>query len=245
MSAEFDKLANSYDDWHNNLIKGSGFSREYFLEYKVKEVSRVLSDVAPLRILDFGCGVGDVIPYLQKYFPSARICGADISAESINTARERYPAISFVSFENGATPPSQMDNLFGGVIEQALARFETDFDLVFIAGVFHHAPPEQHFEILSAIKKYMATGAKIFIFELNPLNPATRYVFNKYEKPIDKNANLIKPGYLQGLLREVGFVISGRVYRIFFPYFLRGLVPFERCLGGVPFGAHYYLWGRV
>ena len=232
--AEFDKLATAYDDWHGELIRGSGFGREYFLEYKVCEVARVLAKkkFAPKNILDFGCGVGDVEPYLQKYFPDAKIFGVDISAESIETAKAKgLKNIEFAALDENR-------------IEVTLAKFNTHFDLVFVAGVFHHAPKDEHFEILNAIHVHMAQSAKIFIFELNPCNPATRHVFAKYEKPVDRNANLLPPRHLRGILRRLGLRTSRSVYTIFFPAALKIFLPLEKFLRCVPLGAHYYIFGE-
>ena len=92
MQAEFDKQAKNYEAWHQELISASGFSRDYFYEYKIKEIHRVLSKrkaKSPLSILDFGCGIGNVDPYIRKYFPDSQICGVDISEESIKIAKEK------------------------------------------------------------------------------------------------------------------------------------------------------------
>ncbi|MCL2225505.1 MAG: class I SAM-dependent methyltransferase [Defluviitaleaceae bacterium] len=233
MNAEFDKLANSYDNWHGELIKGSGFGREYFLEYKVKEVARVLArqNFTPKNILDFGCGVGDVEPYLQRYFPDANIFGVDISAESIETAKRNAAA-------NGCEKIN-----FAPLVETI--PFDTTFDLVFVAGVFHHIPRTEHQQIISMIKTQLTQNAKIFIFELNPYNPATRHVFAKYEKPVDRNANLLPPAHIKNILRTAGFCTSRSIYTIFFPHALRIFLPMEKYLSRVPLGAHYYIFGEV
>ncbi|MCL2576829.1 MAG: methyltransferase domain-containing protein [Defluviitaleaceae bacterium] len=233
--AEFDKLANSYDNWHADLIKGSGFSREYFLEYKVKEVARILTEknFTPKNILDFGCGVGDVEPYLQKYFPEANIFGVDISQESIETAKSKgYKNISFAPLDEN------------WIESDALSQFNTVYDIVFIAGVFHHAPKDEHFKILSAIKSNLTQNAKIFIFELNPYNPATRYVFAKHEKPVDRNANLLPPRHIKKILQNLGFRTSRSIYTIFFPSALKIFIPLEKYLSRIPLGAHYYILGE-
>lgn len=238
-NAEFDKLADSYDNWHNELIKGSGFGREYFLEYKVKEVAAVLArqGFAPQKILDFGCGVGDVEPYLQKYFPKAKIYGVDISQESIETAKSTAEVNAYKNMTFAALGEDWINT-------DELSQFDTSFDLVFIAGVFHHAPTCEHQSILAAIKSKMREGAKIFIFELNPFNPATQHVFSKYEMPIDRNANLIKPRSLNNLLSNTGLLTSRNIYTIFFPHALRLFLPLEKYLSRVPLGAHYYVFGE-
>jgi SAM-dependent methyltransferase len=232
MSAEFNKIAKNYDNWHENLIKGSGYSREYFLEYKIREMFRILrkQNFQPKTILDFGCGVGDEEPFLRKYFPRAKICGVDISESSISIAKAK-------NLENVEFAALGED----WISQNTLSVFGTTFDLVFIANVFHHAPPQEHSAMVAAIKKNMRQGGKIFIFDLNPYNPATRHVFFKYEKPVDKNANLVKPAAIKKLLVQNGFKPSRKIYTIFFPHFLRFLLPLERFLSFVPLGAHCFL----
>ena len=234
MSAEFDKLANSYDHWHEDLIKGSGFGREYFLEYKVKETYRMLAKQGfyPKTILDFGCGVGDVEPYLQKYFPDAQIFGVDISSDSIKTAKAKHDNVVFTALDDD------------WIEKKTLSQLGINFDLVFIAGVFHHAPQTEHQKIISSIKAQMSHYARIFVFELNPYNPATRHVFSKYEKPVDKNANLIRAKKIKKLLNNSGFRTSRSIYTIFFPGALKIFIPLEKYLNLIPFGAHYYLYGE-
>ncbi|MCL1882591.1 MAG: methyltransferase domain-containing protein [Defluviitaleaceae bacterium] len=229
MKAEFDKIANSYDDWHSELIKGSGYGREYFLEYKVREVFNVLQrqKFMPRTILDFGCGVGDVVPFLKQYFPDARIYGTDISEESIAAAGAKdFHDVTFAALGDG------------------LEQFDVKFDLIFVAGVLHHIPKNEHLSILKMIESRMTNDSRIFIFELNPNNPATRHVFSKYEKPVDKNANLLQSRYVKKLLEDAGFNTSRSFYTIFFPHFLRAFLPLEKYLSFVPLGAHYYVFGK-
>jgi len=230
MKAEFDKIANQYDDWHGQLIRGSGFDREYFNAYKIKEARRLLGDKQPKAILDFGCGVGDVSVHMHRFFPSAQIYGVDISEASVEIAKEKQQHL-----------PATYAPL-GEDWEHTVGSFGCKFDLIFIIGVFHHAPREQHQAILSAITPHMQKGAALFIFELNPYNPATRYVFNKYEKPVDANANLIKPNYLKKIIKINNLNLINCHYTIFFPKPLSLLLPLEQYLRFLPMGAHYYLF---
>jgi trans-aconitate methyltransferase len=179
----------------------------------------------PRTILDFGCGVGGVTPYIRQYFPDAHICGADVSERSINVARGK----------------SNKNTTFISVGE--LPQSAASFDLVFISNVFHHARPDEHKKMLEIIRSKMNPHARIFIFEINPYNPATRHVFNKYEKPIDKNANMVSSRYMNKLMRDCGFKTSWNVYTIFFPHFLRLFIPLEKYLRWLPLGAHYYVLG--
>lgn len=234
MQAEFDKIASSedFESWHRGVISGSGFSPNFFYEYKVKEVLRVLTKYnikLPQSILDFGCGMGGTAPYLRKYFPNAEIHGVDISEELIKTAKEKQAAynIKYAALKH-----------VDGV---AKIPFDMQFDLVFISQVFHHMPREEHFNALMACKDCMIPNGFIFVFDLNPYNPASRIVFNKHDKSLDKNANLIYPTYLKRQMKQCGFRISRLNYTLFFPKFLSIFAPLERYMSWIPMGAHYYL----
>ena len=48
------------------------------------------------------------------------------------------------------------------------------FDLVFVAGVFHHIPPEERQGAADAVAAHMAPGGSLVVFEHNPYNPVTR-----------------------------------------------------------------------
>lgn len=61
---------------------------------------RVLCQIADLRgasILDEGCGLGDLYPYLTERFPGIRYTGLDINPDMIAAAGRKYPAASFVA----------------------------------------------------------------------------------------------------------------------------------------------------
>jgi len=87
----------------------------------------------------------------------------------------------------------------------------------------------------------MEMAAPIFIFELNPYNPATCFVFNKHEKPIDRNANLIRSKKIKDILCKAELRRVRTNYTIFFPDCLRFLLWAERYLCRIPIGAHYYV----
>jgi len=75
--AEFDKFADEYEALHRANLAASGEAPEYFAEYKVRDLERLLRARHPggaaLRLLDFGAGIGASIPFLRKYLPDAQI----------------------------------------------------------------------------------------------------------------------------------------------------------------------------
>jgi len=82
---------------------------------------------SPARILDVGCGQGELLDELAARFPGARITGADISAEALASSRERSPGYQFV----------QLD-LADPAFEEAHRGHLGGFDLVVCSEVLEH-----------------------------------------------------------------------------------------------------------
>jgi SAM-dependent methyltransferase len=58
----------------------------------------VLAAVGPLagsRVLDVGCGLGDLWPYLQSVAPSAQYEGWDLNPRMVAAAAARFPGVTF------------------------------------------------------------------------------------------------------------------------------------------------------
>jgi len=232
VQSEFDKYAYDYDEIHQDAIRASGYQIDYFYEYKVKEMHRVLSkcDIKtplhgnPMKILDFGCGVGNLDPYIREYFPEANIYGYDISEESVSIAREKHKKESIIySVYDNVTYSFPMDSMF---------------DIVIASCVFHHIPPQEHIKALSCIWSNMCPGGSLFIFEHNPINPATRAVFHK--NILDERAILVSSRNIKKKLEQCGFERARINYTVFFPKALSFFAPLERYISAIPFGAQYY-----
>jgi SAM-dependent methyltransferase len=71
------------------------------------------------------------------------------------------------------------------------------FDVVFSAGVFHHVPFSEHFDLVSEVSRTLKNGGIFMIYEHNPFNPLTCHAVNTC--PFDENAVLLKPIRLRQL----------------------------------------------
>ena len=149
----------------------------------------------------------------------------DVSEESIKVARESNRDLTDVRYESfdGQTIP-----------------FATEFDVIYIANVFHHIRREKHIEILKSLYNKLRHDGILFIFELNPLNPLTMWVAIRNDYRFDKDAKLLSPFYTNKILREAGFVRNEIRFTIFFPRFVSFMIPLEKRLHAFPLGAHYY-----
>lgn len=224
----FDKYANTYDKGHDKAVAISGFKSDYFHEYKFKEVINFLRKKGLLRkklkFLDFGCGIGRSVEYLKKY-PNISIYGIDVSKEEIRIAKQNSKGVKNVKFSafNGVDIP-----------------FKEKFDVIFIANVFHHIKREDQQKVMKNIASRMSEGGYLFIFEHNPLNPLTQWIYYKNDYQFDKNSNLLPPWHTRKLLRNAGLSRSSVNFKIFFPRTLLNLIKYEKYLSKLPFGAHYY-----
>jgi SAM-dependent methyltransferase len=208
------------EDYNRLLRQQTGFfssKEEYFAQHKVGLVRERLG-FEPQRVLEFGCGIGRNIPFLRQAFRSASITGSDISAKSLEVARAHNPGVEF------RREPDDMRD---------------EFDLIFIAGVFHHIPCSERVAVARTIHSRLAPGGHVFIFEHNPYNPVTRRIVSNC--PYDEDAVLLSPAELGKLLQKAGCIPQGRWFSLFFPPRLRALLPIERHLGWLPLGGQYWV----
>lgn len=226
-NAEFDKYATEYDQMHRKSISASGYEPSFFDEYKIIEMVRLLSKLYSeknLSILNFGCGIGKSEPLLLKHFPNSSILGIDVSAESIELAKEQEYNKSKIQFE-----------VFDGVN----INLHQKFDIIYIANVFHHIPHSEHKNLTKQLCTLLKENGKLFMFEHNPYNPLTLRTVKQCEFDVD--AVLLPPGYSYKLYSESGFSIVNRRFTLFFPKILSLFRPIEPLLHWLPLGAQYYI----
>lgn len=227
LKSEFDLLADGYITLHKKNVAISGESPEYFSEYKIADLAGLLNrlKLPSAKILDFGSGIGNSLPYLRKYFPDSMISCADVSARSIEIARSRFPGRENYVQIGGSIPlPS------------------TSQDVVFSACVFHHIPHEEHLHWLTELHRVTKPGGVLIIYEHNPLNPLTIHAVNTC--PLDVNAKLIKGADMRIRTLTSGWLDAKVSYKLFFPAMLSFLRPLEPHLEWLFLGAQYRILAR-
>jgi SAM-dependent methyltransferase len=216
---EFDQYAEQYDRMLGEAIPESLNEDSYFAEYKVALMSKLLGQGPAARILDFGCGAGRSLPYLDRYFPHAELWGYDVSPASLELAAERTPRAKLFSDWNDAT--------------------DVRFDAILAANVFHHIPPSQRVPALVHCRESLTPTGQMYLFEHNPFNPVTRRIFERC--PFDADAEMLTLKTARKLASAANLSITRCGYTLFFPRplaFLRGLEPLLR---RIPLGAQYYV----
>ena len=216
----------NFDDYtsnYNSLLREStGFfseSEAYFARYKV-DILRSEAPATTKRLLEYGCGIGRNIPFLRDAFPEAAIAGSDISSASLEIAREENPGVEFF-------------------VEQAGSKSVSNYDVIFIAGVFHHIHVKERAAVMKTIFQRLAPGGAVIIFEHNPFNPVTRRIVN--DCPYDKDAVLLRPSELKRILANAGLSVCHSEYCLFVPPAFSVLLPLEAKLGWLPLGGQYWV----
>lgn len=220
MNHEFDCYAKNYQFINDKQLKPTGETSSYFAELKVKNLIEWYPDLInrEIKILDFGCGDGLMTSFLKFYFPKAKIYGIDPSSKIIGTAQQRHSDICFDTLLN-----------------QKINFSNNYFDIIIAAGVFHHIPYQEHKIYVDEIFRVLRPTGTFVIFELNPLNIGTRYIFKK--SPIEKASVMLWPAYTKHLLYSLGTM---RVkYFSFFPKLLRTLRVIEPYIARIPLGGLY------
>ncbi|CAG4885509.1 class I SAM-dependent methyltransferase [Paraburkholderia saeva] len=226
---EFDRFADEYRATHAANISASGEAPEFFAEYKIADAAHYASaaNLSPESIIDFGCGVGNSIPYFRKYFRTSKLVAADVSRKSLDLAAKRF---------NGE---ADFFALQGNSIDLPNASF----DMLFSACVFHHIPHEEHVHWLSELRRIARPNAMLVIFEHNPWNPLTVRAVNTCE--FDENAHLVTPFALEKSIKKAGWSTTRHEYRIFFPKSLAFLRPLEKHMKWLPLGAQHAVIARA
>lgn len=227
LRAEFDLLADEYHNQHAANVAITGEGPEYFAEYKIADLSALVRSkgLPTAKVLDFGSGIGNSVPYFRKYFEQSELHCGDVSARSIEIAQTRFPGQEKYALIGSDIPlPTHSQ------------------DIVFSACVFHHIPHEEHQHWLTELRRVTRPGGLLAIYEHNPLNPLTVRAVNTC--PLDVNARLIRGGVMRHRASASGWADARVDYRLFFPSMLKALRPMEQHLGWLGLGAQYRMAAR-
>ena len=226
MSASFDSFSRNYNKVVNDSIRPTGYDTESLVFAKLQKIANIFPDLTDkkFRLLDFGCGVGNLYGGIAKFFPNAIYTGVDPSINSIIKARSRFhDKKAFQRYESQGWKSSK-------------------YDLIFSAGVFHHIPHQDHSKIIEKLFSLLNQDGRLVIWEHNPLNPVTQKIIK--DCPIDKDAVLVSSKNIKKLFERVSLSKIRISYTTFFPKILSPLNSFDPLLGWLPLGGQYIVTGQ-
>jgi len=222
----FDNYAEDYDAALAEGISVSGEDKVHFARRRVEWLRKCLAiqKFVPHHVMDYGCGTGTSTPYLLDSLGAGSIIGADRSTKSLEIAKQRFQSerLRFVAIEE--RPP------------------DSNFDLAFCNGVFHHIPPVERDIAVAYVFRCLRPRGIFAFWENNPWNPGTRYVMSRIR--FDRDAVTLSAPAARRLLRRGGFEILRTDFLFIFPKMLSRFRWIEPYCSRLPIGAQYQVLCR-
>lgn len=215
----FDRYANRYDALLRESLPCALGDTDRFALYKVDILADRLAGQHVESVLDFGCGPGRSLGHLHRAFPFARLYGFDPSPECAVAAGQHCPR---------AEVTADFDILPVG-----------SFDCILAANVLHHVAIGDRLQTLARCATALRPGGSLFVFEHNPFNPLTRWIFERCAFDVD--ATMIRRRELVESARAAGLLPTSSRYTLFLPSSGRAARIVQRALGWLPLGAQYYV----
>jgi SAM-dependent methyltransferase len=221
----FDEYAEDYDATLAHGLSVSGEDRDYFAQGRIAWLARSLgNEQRPASIMDFGCGTGSAFPYFFDLLEAQSVIGIDVSARSLDVARQSQIGCESRFFLMDEYVP------------------EGAIDLAFCNGVFHHIPVNERGGVIDYIYRSLKPGGWFAMWENNPWNPGTRYVMSRL--PFDRDAVTLTPNVARRLVRAGKFEVERTDFLFIFPRVLRWLRGIESHISHWPIGAQYQILCR-
>jgi hypothetical protein len=138
----------------------------------------VLADNVPLTgraLLDVGCGLADLLAYVQGRGIEVQYTGVDIVPEMVAAARRQHPTATFLCADVFTGPP--------------LPR---RYDVVFCSGTFNLDLGNSMEFLARALPRLLALAGQVLVFNLLHVRAAAKYQQCVYHDPQDV-LDLLKP----------------------------------------------------
>jgi len=229
-TSSFDRLAPEYqaglEDPAKRALAGN---YELLVGMKLRLLRRFKKQVfgrRKIRILDFGCGMGDIAADLAAGPGVLQVVGADESSGMIREARKRHRKVS-----------SKVR--WAWLRKSKLGHRK--FDWIISINTFHHISPARRVAVARQLLRSLAPGGVLSILEHNPTNPLTRWIVSRC--PFDRGVKLLTVREAKDLLGMVGSSAQVR-YLGFCPPKLPGSAWLEMLLGKLPWGVQFLAWAQ-
>ncbi|MBA2695695.1 MAG: class I SAM-dependent methyltransferase, partial [Actinobacteria bacterium] len=136
---------------------------------------------AGLRVLDIGCGPGDLITYL----PGVAYTGVDLSPAYIDSARHRF---------------GDRGRYFVGRVEDLDAEELGEFDVVIAKSLLHHIDEDEALHLFSVASHALAEGGRLVTLDAAytpDMSRAARFVVSR-----DRGQSILTPERYEALARR-------------------------------------------
>jgi 2-polyprenyl-3-methyl-5-hydroxy-6-metoxy-1,4-benzoquinol methylase len=139
-----EKIAATWDFFSDNLAGSDLYFSSHAGRWIVKRVDRDL-ELKGKRVLDFGCGRGDLLAHLFTEGIAAQ--GLEFSQESARTTSARF----------------QGEPLFQGIAAAPEELPDDSFDVVLLVEVIEHLLDDQIPQTLAEVRRLLAPGGRVVV----------------------------------------------------------------------------------
>jgi len=140
----------------------------------------------PKRILEVGCGVGDVVWRMSRYWPDAEVVGLDISPKSIEIATKMF-GLPKVKFEQGLLVPGALTG---------------PFDLIVFMDVYEHIAVADRPSVHASIRELLSKNGRVVFAVPTPRHLAWLKVNDPANiQPVDEDIDV---EVLSSLAKDTG-----------------------------------------
>lgn len=126
-------------------VHGNGDIESFWAvgERAAGDIMRALNGASHFRsVLDFGCGCGRVLPFMQAAMPDAQFHAVDIDEEAIRWVRIVHPDVQ--SYATPDMPP--------------LPYADASFDLIYVVSVWTHLDEDRQIAWLAEMRRVLKPG---------------------------------------------------------------------------------------
>lgn len=201
-----------YRTCHLGAAKARDYDRDFWSPHSAKglgwELEQDLLDIvferhllpAPRRAVDFACGTGRVLAYLERRVRQS--FGIDVSPDMLALARDRCRSSTLIRHDVTHSAPTEVP---------------APIDVITAFRFFLNAGPQLRGDVLSWMRATLApTGHLVANFHLNPASARGGYLRLRWAGK--QRTPMLRPEEADDLLRDAGFSVVARYGYEFLPY---------------------------
>jgi len=154
------------------------------------------------RVLDIGCGPGEIV----RYLPDVEYVGYEPNPDYVKRARINFPAALFHAkiFEESDIPKRNL------------------FDVAIVSAVLHHLDDGEAEALLRMLKRAIKSGGRVVTTDpvyIDDQNPIARFLIS-----LDRGLNVRRPEGYRSLTRGIFDTVVGEVIHRNWPPYTRWIM---------------------
>ncbi len=224
-------MANITDERGYNQIFAASPAQAIRLRRRAQAIINELpvpDSVNPRRILELGCGTGELAHTLATLTES-HVTGVDLSERFISEAKAAYQR-------------SNLDFLVTDLTRETPATPQDGYDAITGNGILHHL--YHHLDaVLPALYRWLRPGGRLIFWEPNLWNPYVWLIFSftplRHAAKLEPDEMAFTPGYIRRKLLAAGFTTARVTTRDFLlpntpDALIRPVIAVSNCLDRLP-----------